>query len=91
MSLKCPLRLSKLQSRQDLLNDIMFDSFLGRPHFSIVFGNDINMTSFLVSWASSLHILWNLLKDISLQSFRAVGCLDQILHTNYKNTMMTSL
>ena len=27
--------------------------------FSIVFGNDIIMTSFLVAWFSSLHILWN--------------------------------
>ena len=28
-------------SRQDLSNDLQFDWFLGRPHFFIVFGNDI--------------------------------------------------
>ena len=50
------------------------------------------MTSFLVAWASNLHILWNLLKAITgLQSFSAVGCLDQVLQRDYINTMMTSL
>ena len=34
----------------------MFDWFLGRPHFSIVFGNDVIMTSFLVTCFSNLHI-----------------------------------
>ena len=48
------------------------------------------MTSFLVTWASNLHNLWNLLKAISLQTFSAVGCLDQVLQRDYKNTMMTS-
>ena len=36
-------------SRQDLSNDVLFDWFLGRPHFFIVFGNGIIMTSFLVT------------------------------------------
>ena len=51
------------------------------------------MTSFLVTWASNLHILWNLLKAVSLQSFSVVGCLDQVLQRDYKNdddVIMTS-
>ena len=35
------------------------------------------MMSFLVTWFSNLHILWNLPKAISLQSFSAVDCLGQ--------------
>ena len=66
-------------SRQDFSNDIYFDWFVRRPHFSIVFGKDIIMRSFLVTWFSNLHILWNLLKAISLQSFNAVDCLGKIL------------
>ena len=27
--------------------------------FSIIFGNDIIMTSFLDTWSSNLHMLWN--------------------------------
>ena len=42
--------------------------------FSIVFGNDIIMMSFLVTWFSNLDILWNVPKAISLQSFNAVDC-----------------
>ena len=53
--------------------------------FSIVFGNDIIMTSFLVTWFSNLHILWNFPKAIRLQSFNAVDCLDQVLQRDYKN------
>ena len=34
------------------------------------FCNDIIMTSFLVTWYSKLHILWNLPKAISLQNFQ---------------------
>ena len=58
--------------------------------FFIVFGNDIIMASFLVTWFSNLHILWNLPKAISLQSFSSVDCLAQVLQRDYKNTMMTS-
>ena len=58
--------------------------------FSIVFGNDIIMTSFLVTWFSNLPILWNLPKAISLKSFNAVDCADQILQRDYKNIMNTS-
>ena len=39
---------------------------------------------------SNLHILRNLPKAISLQSFTAVDCLGQVLQRDYKNTMMTS-
>ena len=56
--------------------------------FFIVFGNDIIMTSFLVT---NLHILWNSAKVISLQSFSSVDCLDQVLQRDYKSTIMTSL
>ena len=59
--------------------------------FSIVFGNDIFMTSFLVTWCSNLHILWTLPNAICLKTFNAVNCLGQVLQRNYKNTMMTSL
>ena len=48
------------------------------------------MTSFLVTWSSDLHILWNLPKAISLQSFSSVDCLGQVLQRDHKNTMMTS-
>ena len=44
------------------------------------------MTSFLVTWFSNLHILWNLPKAIRLQSFNAVNCLGQVLQKDYKNT-----
>ena len=57
--------------------------------FSIVFRNDIIMTSFLVKWFSNLHILWNLPKAIILQSFSAVDCLGQVLQKDYENKMMT--
>ena len=49
------------------------------------------MTSFLVTWFLNVHILRNLPKAISLQSFNAVNCLGQVLQRDYKNTMMTSL
>ena len=58
---------------------------------SIVFGNDIIMTSFPIIWFSNLHILWNLPKAISLQSFSSVDCLDQVLQRDNKNTMTASL
>ena len=38
------------------------------------FGNDIIMTSFLLTWFSNLQILWNLPKTISLQSVSSVDC-----------------
>ena len=38
------------------------------------------MTSFLVTWFSNLHILWN------LPSFSFVDCLGQVLQRDYKNT-----
>ena len=41
------------RSHQNLSNDIYFVWFRGGPHFpnvSIGFGNDIIMTSFLVTW-----------------------------------------
>ena len=60
------------------------------PLFSIVFGNDVIMTSFLVIWFSNLHILRNLEKNISLLSFNSVGCLWQVLQTDSENTVMTS-
>ena len=50
------------RSHQNLSNNIYFVWFRGGPHFplfSIVFSNDIIMTSFLVTWFSNLHILWN--------------------------------
>ena len=59
--------------------------------FSIVFGNDIIMTSFLVTWFSNLHILWNFSKAIKLQISNAVDCLGQVLKRDYTNTMITSL
>ena len=77
--------------RQDLSNDIQFDWFLGRLHFSIVFDNYIIMTSFLVTRFSNLHILWNISKAINLQNFNDAGCLSQVLQRDYKNTMMTPL
>ena len=49
------------------------------------------MTSFLGTWFSNLHILWNLPKAIRVQSFHTVDCLCQVLQRDYKNTMMTSL
>ena len=52
----------------------------------IMFGNDIIVMSFLVTWFSNFHILWNLPKAISLQSFSAVNCLGQVLQRNYKKT-----
>ena len=56
----------------------------------IVFGNDIIMTSFLVTWSSNLHILWNFSKAISLQIFSSVYCLGQVLQRDHKNIMMMS-
>ena len=53
-------------------------------HISIVFGNDIIMMSFLVTCFSNLHILWNLPKAFSLQSFSVVDCLGQVLQRDYK-------
>ena len=46
------------------------------------------MTSFLVTWFSNLHILWDLPKAISLQSFSAVDCLGQVLERDYESIMM---
>ena len=43
------------------------------------------MMSFLVTWSSNLHILWNLPKAISLQSFSSVDCVDQVLQRDKKN------
>ena len=51
------------------------------------------MTSFLVTWFSNLHILWDLPKAISLQNFNAVGCLGQVLQRDWKHNddvIMTS-
>ena len=42
------------------------------------------MTSFLATWFSNLHILWNLPKAISLQSFSSVDGLGQVLQRDYK-------
>ena len=53
-------------------------------HGELFFGNDIIMTSFLVTWFSNLHILWNLLKAISLQSFNSVDFLGHVLPRDYK-------
>ena len=53
------------------------------------FGNDIIMTSCLVTWSSNLHILWNLPRAISLQSLTYVDCLGKVLWRDYKNTMMS--
>ena len=36
----------------------------------IVFGNDMIMTSFLVTWSSNLHILWNLPKGYQPAKFQ---------------------
>ena len=58
-------------------------------HFSIVFGNYI-MRLFLVTLFSNLHILCNLTWAIRVRSFRAAGCLGQVLQRNWKNTMITS-
>ena len=66
-------------SHQNLSNDIYFVWFRRGLHFPIVFGNDIIMTSFLATWFSNLHILWNFKQTISLQSFNAAGCLWQVL------------
>ena len=46
-------------SHQYLANDIYFVWFRGVPHFFIVFGNDVIMMSFLVTWFLNLHILSN--------------------------------
>ena len=51
------------------------------------------MTSFLVTWPLNLHILSNLSKAISLQSFNSVDCLGQVLQRDYKHNddvIMTS-
>ena len=42
------------------------------------------MTSFLDTWFSNLLILWNLRQVISLQSFIAVSCLDQVLSRDWE-------
>ena len=65
------------------LNAHNFDWFLGRPHFSLF----LVITSFPATWFSNLHTFWNLPKAISLQSFNALDCLDQVLRRDYKNTM----
>ena len=57
--------------------------------FSLFFCNYIIM-SLLVTWSSNFHILRNLPKAISLQSFSSIDCLGQVLQRDYKNTMMTS-
>ena len=59
--------------------------------FFIVFGNDIIMMSFLVTWSSNLHILWNLPNSIRMQTFSSIDCLAQSFQGDYKYTMMTSL
>ena len=59
--------------------------FVGRPHFSIVFSDDIIMTSFLVTWLSNLHILSNLPKTIRLQSFNALSCVGQLSQKDWEN------
>ena len=49
-------------SLQNFSNNVYFTWFCGGPHFplfSIVFGNDIIMNSFLVTWLSNFRILWN--------------------------------
>ena len=51
---------------------------------SLVFGNAIIVTSFLVTWFSNLLILWTLKKAISLKTFNAINCLGQVLQKNYK-------
>ena len=66
-------------SHENLSNDVYFFSFRIFPLSSIVFGNDIIMTSFLVTWFSNLHNLYNSKWTISLQSFNAAGCLWQVL------------
>ena len=45
------------------------------PLFSIVFGNDVIMTSFLVTWFSNFHILWNFEWTMNLPSFNSADCL----------------
>ena len=40
------------------------------------------MMSFLVTWFSNLHILWNFEWTISLPSFNSVDCLWQVLKTD---------
>ena len=67
-------------SHQNLSNDIYFVWFSWGSHFPIVpivFGNDIIMTSFLVTRFLNLYILWNFKWTISLESFNAAGCFDK--------------
>ena len=45
------------------------------------------MTSFLVTWFSNLHILWNLPKAICLKKINAIDCEGQVLQRDYKNTI----
>ena len=59
-----------------------------------IFSLFLVMTSFLVTWSSNLHILWNLPKSISLQSFSSIDCLGQGFQRDYKkhndDVIMTS-
>ena len=73
-------------SRQDLWNDILFIWFLRRLHISIGSGNDIISCHMVFKFAYFVEP-----KSVSLQSFNAVNCLDQVLQRDYQNTMMTSL
>ena len=54
-------------------------------NFSII----LVMTSSVATWFSNLHILSNLPKAISLQSFNVVDCMDSVLQRDYKSTMMS--
>ena len=58
-------------------------------HIFPFFSNDVIMTSFPATWFSDLHILWNLSKVISLQSFNTVDFLGQVLQRDSINTMVT--
>ena len=59
-----------------------FAEFRISPIFSIVFGNDFIMTSFLVTWFTNLHSLRNIEWTINMPSFNSVGCLWQVLQTD---------
>ena len=57
------------------------DWFLGGSHFPIIFGKDIIMTSFIVTWFFCLLCG----TYDSLQSFNAVGCLGQAFTEGLEN------
>ena len=63
------IKITFLNSSQNLSNDILFVSAEVRifPLSSIVFGKDIIMTSFLVTWLPNMHILHNFKWTISLE------------------------